>query len=67
MYGTKKQNFSNQEAKIEHLLKFLINKELIFFRIITLKEMHGIIDFMRHMIHKVLLNFLEVRNHLLKS
>lgn len=67
MYGTKKQNFFNQEAKMEHLLKFLINKELIFFRIIMLKEMHGIIDFMLHMIHKVLLNFLEVRNHLFNN
>jgi hypothetical protein len=50
MYGTTKRSSSNLGIRMAHLLRYLSNREQTYSPIITYKVMHGIIDFMRHMI-----------------
>ena len=67
MFGIKKRNSLSLGLKMEHLSISQSWKEQIFYQKTMSKVMLGTIAFMLLMMLKVLLNFLEEKNHLLKN
>ena len=67
MYGINKVNFLILNIKMEPLWNYLKDKELIVYRNIIQKVMHGIIDLMYLMIHKDWFHYLVGNKLLLRN